>query len=127
MEKIWNECIHEVATCKSFDEFWALIKSIKRPSQLDIGSDYAFFRNSIPPYWEHERNENGGRWQILIHRSVPYAEVNKLWMDILLILMNEKLMWNSSICGVVFSNRLRNIKIGIGCIKSFNNFTFTEY
>lgn len=126
-DKMWNECIHEVATCKSIDEFWTLIKSIRRPSHLDAGSDYAFFRNSIPPYWEDERNENGGRWKIIIDRFIPYAEVNKLWMDILLILMNEKLMWNSSICGVVFSSRSRHIKIGIECTKNVNNCTVIKF
>lgn len=123
--KRWNECLHEVATCNTFDEFLLLFKSIKPPSYLGIGCDYAFFRSSIRPIWEDEENQNGGRWIITLDKHVNRGEVNKLWMDTLQRLVNETLIWKSCICGVVFSNRWNHRKIGK--TKKFEQISLNNY
>lgn len=110
--KSWEECFHEVAACKSIEEFWILFNSIKLPTDIQDGCNYAVFRSPIRPMWEDERNHNGGRLIITLDRRVDNDEVNRLWLDTLLLVIEEQLADSSSICGVIFQNRWKYSKIG---------------
>lgn len=110
--KSWEQCFHEVATCKSLEEFWILFNSIKLATEINEGCNYALFRSTIRPMWEDEYNRAGGRWIITLDKRVDSDEVNRLWLDTLLMLIEEKLSFSSSICGVIFHNRWKFIKIG---------------
>lgn len=112
--KSWDECFHDVAACKSIEEFWILFNSIKLPTEIDEGCNYALFESSVRPMWEDERNQNGGRWIITLEKRVDCDEVNRLWLDTLLILIEEQMSGASSICGVIFHNRWRFMRI---CMK----------
>lgn len=111
--KLWEQCFHEVAACKSIEEFWILFNSIKLPTEINEGCNYALFRNNVRPMWEDERNQNGGRWVITLEKRVDGDEVNRLWLDTLLMVIEEKQTGSSSICGVIFHNRWKFNKIGI--------------
>lgn len=112
--KSWEQCFHDVAACKSIEEFWILFNSIKLPTEIDEGCNYALFESSVRPMWEDERNQNGGRWIITLEKRVDCDEVNRLWLDTLLILIEEQMSGASSICGVIFHNRWRFMRI---CMK----------
>lgn len=104
--------MHEVAACKSIEEFWILFNSIKLPRDIQDGCNYAFFRNSVRPMWEDAQNCNGGRWIITLDKRVDNDEVNRLWLDTLLLIIEGRLTDSSSICGVIFQNRWKYSKIG---------------
>lgn len=110
--KSWEQCLHEVAACKSIEEFWILFNSIKLPTEINEGCNYALFQSSVRPMWEDEHNRNGGRWIITLEKRVDSDEVNRLWLDTLLLVIEEQLSGSSSICGVIFHNRWRFMKIG---------------
>lgn len=110
--KAWEECYHEVAACKSIEEFWILFNSIQLPTNIQDGCNYALFRNSVRPMWEDEKNCNGGRWIITLDKRVDNNEVNQLWLDTLLFVIEEQLTASSAICGVIFQNRWKYFKIG---------------
>ncbi|XP_031619943.1 eukaryotic translation initiation factor 4E1-like [Contarinia nasturtii] len=112
-DKSWEQCFHEVAACKSIEEFWILFNSIKLPTEISEGCNYALFRSTIRPMWEDEHNQNGGRWVITLEKRVESDEVSRLWFDTLLLLIEEKLSCTSSICGVIFHNRWKFTKIAI--------------
>lgn len=112
MGKQWEQCFHEVAACKSIEEFWILFNSIKLPTEINEGCNYALFRSPVRPMWEDENNQNGGRWVITLEKRVDSDEVNRLWMDTLLLLIEEALSDSSTICGVIFHNRWKFTKIG---------------
>lgn len=110
--KSWEQCFHEVAAIKSIEEFWILFNSIKLPTDINEGCNYALFRNGVRPMWEDDHNRNGGRWVIALEKRVDNDEVNRLWLDTLLVLIEEQLSSSSSICGVIFHNRCKYTKIG---------------
>lgn len=125
--KSWEQCFHEVAACKSIEEFWILFNSIKLPMEINEGCNYALFRSTVRPMWEDERNYNGGRWVISLEKRVDIDEVNRLWLDTLLLIIEEQLSESSSICGVIFHNRWKFTKIGntnLVCHNFFVSFCF---
>lgn len=117
--KTWDQCFHDVAACKSIEQFWILFNSIKLPTEINEGCNYAMFRGAVRPMWEDEHNQNGGRWMITLEKRVDSDEVNRLWLDTLLLLLEEQLSTASSICGAIFHNRWKFTKIGKII---FNNF-----
>lgn len=90
--KTWEQCFHEVAAFKSVEEFWILTNSIIPPTEIHDGCNYALFRSGVRPMWEDERNQNGGRWVITVEGRVDNGEINQLWSDILLLLINGKIV-----------------------------------
>lgn len=112
--KSWQECQHEVASCKSIEEFWILHHSIRLPSEINIGCDYALFRNPIKPMWEDERNKNGGRWVAVLNKTANWNgfNVNGMWLEIVQHFIGGSLAYAKNICGVVFNNRGKCFKIG---------------
>lgn len=70
------------------------------------------FRSSIRPMWEDEHNQNGGRWIITLDKCVDIDELNRLWLDILILLLQEQMSNASLVCGVIFHNRWKFTKIG---------------
>lgn len=93
--KTWEQCFHEVAAFKSTQEFWILVNSIKSPTDINDGCNYALFRSGVRPMWEDEHNQKGGRWIITIERRVDNEEINQLWIDILLLLIEGKILINT--------------------------------
>lgn len=91
-DRTWEQCFHEVAACKSIEEFWILVNSIKLPTEINDGCNYALFRSGVRPMWEDEHNQKGGRWMITLERRVDNEEINQLWMDILLLLIEGKII-----------------------------------
>ena len=108
----WADCLHEITSINTVESFWVLQDNIKHPSDLKLGSDYAFFKVGIKPMWEDDLNKFGGRWILNVDKNSPISEVNSLWLDILLYLIGEKFASSHMICGAVVSNRLRSFKIG---------------
>ena len=52
----------KIATMKSMQEFWSVYQHLKRPNQLETGTQINLFRKDILPAWEDTQNSQGGRW-----------------------------------------------------------------
>lgn len=110
--KTWEEMLHEVSSFDTVENFWSLIKHIKTPSEIKMGSDFCLFKKGIRPMWEDEANVKGGRWVITLNKSNK-TDLDKFWLDTMLILIGESCDYAHELCGAVVNIRLKNNKISI--------------
>uniref|UniRef100_A0A1B0FDF9 eIF-4F 25 kDa subunit n=1 Tax=Glossina morsitans morsitans TaxID=37546 RepID=A0A1B0FDF9_GLOMM len=110
--KSWEDMQNEIMSFDTVEDFWSLYNHIKPPSDIKIGCDYSLFKKGIRPMWEDAANKKGGRWVITLNRS-PKAEVDNLWLDVLLCLIGETFEHSDQVCGAVVNIRNKNNKISI--------------
>ena len=79
----------QIASFKTVQEFWSVYQHIKRPNELEPGTQINLFVKGIQPAWEDEENSQGGRWQIRFNKSQPLVS-NKLWEDLVLGVIGEQ-------------------------------------
>lgn len=60
--------------------------------------------------WEDEANIKGGRWLFTVGKSSKYA-LDRIWLDILLMMVGESFEYASEICGAVVNIRAKSNKI----------------
>ncbi|EDV95694.1 eukaryotic translation initiation factor 4E1 [Drosophila grimshawi] len=123
--KSWEEMQNEITSFDMVEDFWSLYNHIKPPSELKIGSDYSLFKKGIQPMWEDDTNKNGGRWVISIGRC-SHMELDKLWLDVLLILIGEAVHYTDEICGAVINLRSKTNKISIWTANGQNELALME-
>ncbi|KAH8365417.1 hypothetical protein KR093_000272 [Drosophila rubida] len=123
--KSWEEMQNEITSFDMVEDFWSLYNHIKPPSELKIGSDYSLFKKGIQPMWEDEINKYGGRWVISIGRCSK-LELDKLWLDVLLILIGEAVQHTEEICGAVINLRSKSNKISIWTANGHNELAVME-
>lgn len=109
----WDQCQHEISSVKTVEQFWTLHENIKQASDIDVGCDYALFKNGIRPMWEDEMNRMGGRWIISVDKGCSSNELNALWIDLLLHLIGLNFTFADDVCGAVLSVRPRRNKIAV--------------
>ena len=51
-----------IASFKTVQEFWSVYQHIKRPNELEQGTQINMFVKGIQPAWEDVQNAKGGRW-----------------------------------------------------------------
>ncbi|XP_022219579.2 eukaryotic translation initiation factor 4E1 [Drosophila obscura] len=123
--KHWKDMLNEVAKIDSVETFWSLYYTIRPPSELKVGCDYSMFKLGIKPMWEDEANSKGGRWLISVSKSSK-AELDRLWLDILLM-MTARIFDNSEeICGAVINIRAKNNKISVWTANGSNELAILE-
>lgn len=110
--KVWEDLQNEITSFDTVEDFWSLYNHIKPPSEIKIGSDYSLFKKGIRPMWEDAANKQGGRWVISLART-PKADLDNLWLDVLLCLIGEAFDHSDEICGAVVNVRGKNNKISI--------------
>uniref|UniRef100_T1PBP2 eIF-4F 25 kDa subunit n=1 Tax=Musca domestica TaxID=7370 RepID=T1PBP2_MUSDO len=110
--KSWEDMQNEITSFDTVEDFWSLYNHIKPPSDIKIGSDYSLFKKGIRPMWEDAANKQGGRWVITLNRS-PKAELDNLWLDVILCLIGEAFDHSDQICGAVVNIRQKAHKISI--------------
>lgn len=62
------------------------------------------------PMWEDEANIKGGRWLFTVGKSSKEA-LDRIWLDILLMMVGESFEYASEICGAVVNIRAKSNKI----------------
>ncbi|KAH8402864.1 hypothetical protein KR222_008097, partial [Zaprionus bogoriensis] len=108
--KPWKDMLNEITQIDSIETFWSLYYTIKTPSELKIGSDYYMFKQGIQPMWEDEANIKGGRWLFTVSKSSKDA-LDRIWLDILLMMVGESFEYATEICGAVVNIRAKSNKI----------------
>ncbi|XP_017136416.1 eukaryotic translation initiation factor 4E1 [Drosophila miranda] len=123
--KHWKDMLTEVAKIDSVETFWSLYYTIRPPSELKVGCDYSMFKLGIKPMWEDDANSKGGRWLISVNKNSK-AELDRLWLEILLM-MTARIFDNSEeICGAVINIRSKNNKISVWTANGCNEAAILE-
>lgn len=111
--KTWEENLIELTTFDTVEDFWRLYHHIKLPSELRQGHDYAVFKHGIRPMWEDDANKMGGRWLISLEKKQRNSDLDRFWLDVVLLMIGENFENSDEICGAVVNVRAKLDKIGI--------------
>ncbi|XP_038210240.1 eukaryotic translation initiation factor 4E1-like [Zerene cesonia] len=111
--KTWEENQIELTTFDTVEDFWRLYHHIKAPSELRQGHDYAVFKKGIRPMWEDDANKMGGRWLISLEKRQRNSDLDRFWLDVVLLLIGENFEHPEEICGAVVNVRPKLDKIGV--------------
>lgn len=109
----WVNTLMEVKSFASVEEFWGLYTFIKKPSMLEVGASYNYFKKGVKPAWEDPQCAKGGKWVVPL-QGEDLAQVDRLWELTLLALIGERLEDGpaSAVLGAVLNKR-RDIKIAV--------------
>jgi len=112
--KNWEDCLKEVATFNTVEDFWALYNHIQLASGLPWSSDYYLFKEGIQPMWEDPENRQGGRWLIQVPRDRRNEILDFYWLELLMAIVGEQFDDGSDqICGAVVNVRQKGDKISL--------------
>lgn len=113
----WLESLVHAHTVSSVEEFWAMVCTVKKPSQIELGAhpnpNYHFFRTGIKPMWEDAANKEGGRWIINLTREEDLKNMDFAWEEVLMSLVGEYVDEQDLITGAVFSKRRGLFRISV--------------
>jgi len=112
--KDWEECLKEVATFDTVEDFWALYNHIQLASGLSWGSDYYLFKEGIRPMWEDPNNIEGGRWLIQVDKARRNELIDHYWLELLMAVVGEQFDdCGENVCGVVVNIRQKGDKVSL--------------
>jgi len=112
--KNWEECLKQVATFETVEDFWALYNHIQLASGLSWGSDYYLFKEGIRPMWEDARNVEGGRWLIQVDKTRRNDILDHFWLELLMAVVGEQFDdLGEYVCGAVVNIRQKGDKISL--------------
>jgi len=112
--KPWEECLKQITTFRSVEDFWALYNHIQLASGLSFGSDYYMFKEGIQPMWEDKSNRDGGRWLINVDKGRRNELLDRYWLELLLAMVGEQFdEFGDQICGAVVNIRNKGDKISL--------------
>ncbi|XP_052750397.1 eukaryotic translation initiation factor 4E1-like [Galleria mellonella] len=104
-KKNWEDCLIELTTFDTVEDYWCLYHHMLLPSELRQGQDYAVFKQGVRPMWEDSNNVSGGRWVIMAENL---HHLNAIWLDIVLLLIGENFENMDMISGVIVNVRFRS-------------------
>jgi len=87
----WEKNQIKICTVSTIEQFWFVTSQLKPPSNISTGHTYSVFRYGILPDWEHESNVNGGRWMASCPKVEREDKIDKMWFEILFMLVGEHL------------------------------------
>eukprot|EP00667_Euglena_gracilis_P011909 EG_transcript_12176 len=120
--KDWFANLQMVAVFGTVEDFWSTYNHIKRPSDLEIGSNYHMFKQGIKPMWEDAANEKGGKWVVTLSSKEDGSRLDDMWELLVLSMIGEYLDdgatesgkdIQSQICGAVLSKRKAGHRISV--------------
>jgi len=118
----WEENQKEVIDFSTVEDFWALFNHIEEVARLKAGCDYSLFKSGVKPMWEDKSNMNGGRWLINLDPRQRTDQLNKFWLEIMLLMIGEAFgeAHGKYVNGAVVSVRQKGDKIGVwlGSVKN---------
>ncbi|CAG8565388.1 9511_t:CDS:2 [Ambispora gerdemannii] len=106
----YEENLQKIGTFNTVETFCQYFNWVKKPSQLEVNTNFHIFKNKIKPMWEDPANENGGKWVISM-RNAPLLD--RCWTWLVYSLVGEELDENDDICGAVMSRRIRGDRIAV--------------
>lgn len=77
---------------------------------------YFVFQNGVPPLWEDEFNNKGGRWQTTIYPGKAFEPdtIKHVWRELLLMLTEKMLPYLEEVCGIALTVRAnKSYKISV--------------
>jgi len=87
--KNWSDNLRLVTKFNTVEDFWAIYNHIQLSSKLHPGCDYNLFKDGIQPMWEDSRNKDGGKWQFQLSKQHRSNDLDKYWLETLLVLIGE--------------------------------------
>lgn len=112
--KQWEDCLKEVATFDTVEDFWALYNHIQLASGLGWGSDYYLFKEGIRPMWEDKANVQGGRWLVQVEKNRRTEVLDQYWLELLMAMIGEQFEdLGEEICGAVVNIRNKGDKVSL--------------
>jgi len=113
----WEEGLVQVHTVKSVEEFWAVANTIKKPSAMEQGAVYSFFKSGIKPMWEDPSNKAGGKWTISLTQASDLYRLDSIWEEVLMACIGEYLDEVSAQCdeitGVMLAKKRNLAKLSL--------------
>eukprot|EP01004_Peranema_trichophorum_P008795 NODE_7545_length_766_cov_32.813375_g6933_i0.p1 GENE.NODE_7545_length_766_cov_32.813375_g6933_i0~~NODE_7545_length_766_cov_32.813375_g6933_i0.p1 ORF type:complete len:195 (-),score=19.15 NODE_7545_length_766_cov_32.813375_g6933_i0:132-716(-) len=113
----WFQNLQQVAVFDTVEDFWCTFHHIKRPNDLEFGSNYHVFRTGVKPMWEDDYNTKGGKWVMTIPQTAKddLNRLDDLWELLLLSMIGEYLddSEGDQICGAVLSKRKAGPRISV--------------
>uniref|UniRef100_A0A060THD7 ARAD1D30096p n=1 Tax=Blastobotrys adeninivorans TaxID=409370 RepID=A0A060THD7_BLAAD len=102
----WKNLLKEIVTVSTVEEFWGMFNSIPKVDELQLRSDYSFFRDGIRPEWEDQANGAGGKIvYVLPHkRSQNAITADEAWLKTLLGVIGGTLDNDTGMITGVFIN-----------------------
>lgn len=107
--------IHAIGKVQTIEEFWTYFSHIKRPCDLEKGTELHVFRNDFRGMWEDPVNRDGGRWFVCLEPGYS----SQIWEKSVLALIGEQL--DPDIIGVVIA-----IKDGTDILSFWNKTSSNE-
>ena len=104
----------QLASVYSIESFWQILNHLITPSKMKkrIGPNLMFFRESIKPAWEDEKNQGGGMWGIILRDPKQrFQLLDKIWFESLLACVGETLTFGELVNGVVIQRRQKEDRI----------------
>lgn len=101
----YKDSLQKICAVSSVEEFWRLFNNIKRPSTLDVGTNYHFFKEGVQPLWEDPANKKGGKWVLSIKDFVNPLVLDRSWLEVLVMLIGGCAVKRGIVNGVVVSRR----------------------
>jgi len=112
--KDWEDCLKQVTTFDTVEDFWALYNHIQVASGLNWGSDYYLFKEGIKPMWEDENNIKGGRWLVAVDKLKRNELLDHYWLELLMAIIGEQFEEHGEhICGAVVNVRQKGDKVSL--------------
>ncbi|XP_049866466.1 eukaryotic translation initiation factor 4E1-like isoform X1 [Pectinophora gossypiella] len=122
-KKKWEDNLVELTTFDTVEDYWCLYHYMKSPSELTMGQDYMIFKKGIQPMWEDAANRRGGRWLISLEKRK--GEMDRMWLDVVLLMIGENFEHNDDVCGVVVNIRGK-CKIAVWTADASNHKAYME-
>ncbi|CAG8807215.1 24577_t:CDS:2, partial [Racocetra persica] len=92
----YEENLQTIGTFDTVEAFCRYFNWVKKPSQLELNTNFHIFKDKIKPMWEDPANANGGKWVISM-RNPPLLD--RCWTWLVCALVGEELDENDDICG----------------------------
>eukprot|EP00331_Platyophrya_macrostoma_P033996 CAMPEP_0176445352 /NCGR_PEP_ID=MMETSP0127-20121128/23649_1 /TAXON_ID=938130 /ORGANISM="Platyophrya macrostoma, Strain WH" /LENGTH=185 /DNA_ID=CAMNT_0017831119 /DNA_START=103 /DNA_END=660 /DNA_ORIENTATION=+ len=109
----WESSLVHINTIGTVEDFWVMYNHIKKPSMIEVGANYHFFRQGVKPMWEDSVNQNGGKWVFTLTTKEDLNRMDTIWEDMILSAIGEYLDDGDAICGLVLGKRKTQTKISI--------------
>lgn len=117
----WEQNLKNIATFDTVEDFWGVMNNIKKPSEINPGANYHLFKYGIKPMWEEPENRNGGKWTFSQKATKQRgADLDKLWLNMMMALVGEQFSSPADISGAVVSIRKAADRISLWT-KSLND------
>ncbi|KAH7822139.1 Translation initiation factor 4E [Monocercomonoides exilis] len=118
-EDEWMSNVHLLSTIRTLKQFWQVCHHIPKPSILPAKTVYYIFKEGIKPAWEYGDNVGGGKIIISLKTSLMKAAGEKMYFDLLLLIIGNQLSSADDVCGMIFKRHKDEIEIWIK--KTANN------